>query len=413
MNDDILKLYNVLQSAGYNDLGTSDEFGANVQDENKRRKLYDALVRDGYNDLGTFEQFSGRLVKPIEDQPQTARVETQADVTPVQKDTIPDDLNFDDEPQGPARVTEPEQPQETPQQQRARLEASMQAYSEQMGPPTAEQQEQYNAMKAEYEANPLVQLDARISQAQKDMADMQARITAIRNEAYSHPTFTPPGAIMNTTEAGLMGNEEYTRLQAAVENKRQEIRQLEHLRDGKSNNFWTNIGDVFANPSTWTFGLAGLYHSLVTMGAAKDSEDESSQVLLGSLLDRNVAEAETEEQRGFWGHAGRIAGEMVPFMVEIGLTGGLGGVAEATEGGVARMAGKYAEKKAVKVLGTLAGDLASGMAMAGTIGAAHTAEGMLSAFRSLPTRWVGEFGSAISGCFASRSCSSCIRKSNS
>ena len=133
MNDDILKLYNALQSAGYNDLGTSEQFGANVQDENKRKKLYDALIRDGYNDLGTFEQFSGRLVKPIEDQTQAARMEPQSVVeSPVQKDTIPDNLNFDDEPQGPARET-PEQPQETPQQQRARLEASMQAYSEQMG----------------------------------------------------------------------------------------------------------------------------------------------------------------------------------------------------------------------------------------------------------------------------------------
>lgn len=62
MNDDVLKLYNSLQKYGYNNLGTSDEFGAKVQDSTSRRKLYDSLTRDGFNNLGTFDEFSGRLV---------------------------------------------------------------------------------------------------------------------------------------------------------------------------------------------------------------------------------------------------------------------------------------------------------------------------------------------------------------
>jgi len=114
MNDDILKLYNALQKDGYNNLGTSDEFGTRLQDENNRRKLYDSLVRDGYNDLGTFEEFSGRLVRPMVDQTQAVRMQPEAQQVPevpVQKDSVnpvvqqavPEEdvtLNFDDEPNG-------------------------------------------------------------------------------------------------------------------------------------------------------------------------------------------------------------------------------------------------------------------------------------------------------------------------
>jgi len=114
MNDDILKLYNALQKDGYNNLGTSDEFGTRLQDENNRRKLYDSLVRDGYNDLGTFEEFSGRLVRPMGDQTQAVRMQPEAQrvpEVPVQKDSVspvvqqaaPEEdvtLNFDDEPNG-------------------------------------------------------------------------------------------------------------------------------------------------------------------------------------------------------------------------------------------------------------------------------------------------------------------------
>ena len=136
MNDDILKLYNVLQSAGYSDLGTSDEFGNNVQDETKRRKLYDALKRDGYNDLGTFEQFSGRLVKPMEDQTQVARPQNDSIVQPVvqptaTQDSAPDNLNFDDEPQGKPRQAAAS-PQITPESylDKFRIEREMEALGE-------------------------------------------------------------------------------------------------------------------------------------------------------------------------------------------------------------------------------------------------------------------------------------------
>lgn len=397
MNDDILKLYNVLQSAGYSDLGTSDEFGNNVQDETKRRKLYDALKRDGYNDLGTFEQFSGRLVKPMEDQTQAARPQNDSIVQPVvqptaTQDSAPDNLNFDDEPQGPPRQTpEPEQPKETPQQARARLEEAMAPYASLVGPMTAEQQEQYNTLKAEYDANPSVQMDARIAQAEQELADLKKKMDEKQRATQNMASVPlPAGAIYrNAQQSALSVDDDYKRLQVAAENKRQEIRQLKHLRDGKSNNFWTNIGDVFANPSTWTFGLAGLSDALVTMDAAKNAEDESAQVLLGSLLDRQQAEAESDEERHFWGNAGRIAGNMIPFVLEIGLTGGTGAAADgaakglmgttarAVENQVAKAAGKYAEKKVVKALGTLAGDFAAGAAMSGTIGIGHVGENMM------------------------------------
>lgn len=341
MNDDILKLYKSLQKDGYGNLGTSDEFRERLKDENNRKKLYDSLTKDGYGNLGTFEEFSGRLTRPMADQTDAVRL---------------------DAPSMPETVGTPAAKPDTiaPVLDKAIM-------------PTVELSEPvHEDVRTDFNDEPAVL--GRLSAAQRELEDIERQLSE-KGKAYANIPVAPGAP---ATFGPRMADKDYRRLQAAAENKRQEIRQLQHLQEGKTNNFWTNIGDVFADPNTWTFGLAGMDRSLISIDAADDDTRRSSQVLLGSMLNRQAAEADAEEERGFWGHAGRIAGQMVPFMVEIGMTGGLGNVAEAVEGKVAGMAGKYAEKKVVKALGTLAGDLASGVAMAGTIGAGHTVEGAIN-----------------------------------
>ena len=120
MPDNKRKLYDAL--SGIWDLGTFESFSQDIEDENKRRKLYEAASKEF--DLGDFDSFSGQLgftkqpEQPVADQTQVARMEAP-DSAPVQKDTVvqpvvqspvvedaPEDLNFDDEPQGPAREPE-------------------------------------------------------------------------------------------------------------------------------------------------------------------------------------------------------------------------------------------------------------------------------------------------------------------
>lgn len=120
MPDNKRKLYDAL--SGIWDLGTFESFSQDIEDENKRRKLYEAASKEF--DLGDFDSFSGQLgftkqpVQPVADQTQVARMDAP-DATPVQKDTVvqpvvqspvvedaTEDLNFDDEPQGPAREPE-------------------------------------------------------------------------------------------------------------------------------------------------------------------------------------------------------------------------------------------------------------------------------------------------------------------
>ena len=119
MPDNKRKLYDVL-SKDY-DLGTFEQFSNDLNDEEKRKKAYQA-VSASY-DVGDFDKFSADLgitkAQPVvADQTQTARMDAP-DATPVQKDTVvqpvvqspvvedaPEDLNFDDEPQGPAREPE-------------------------------------------------------------------------------------------------------------------------------------------------------------------------------------------------------------------------------------------------------------------------------------------------------------------
>ena len=76
--DNIEKLYRTLESQGYTDIGTPDQFRTYVSDSANVSKLHQALDKAGYTDIGTPEQFSkwlnpdgyGTKPKPAQQKPQ-------------------------------------------------------------------------------------------------------------------------------------------------------------------------------------------------------------------------------------------------------------------------------------------------------------------------------------------------------
>ena len=58
INDSRKRLYEIL-SADYN-MGTFEQFCADLKDATKRRKLYDAISSD-YSDVGSFDEFESKL----------------------------------------------------------------------------------------------------------------------------------------------------------------------------------------------------------------------------------------------------------------------------------------------------------------------------------------------------------------
>ncbi|MBQ3812519.1 MAG: hypothetical protein II841_03020 [Bacteroidales bacterium] len=116
MPDNKRKLYDAL-SQTY-DLGTFETFSADLEDEEKRKKAYKA-VSQSY-DVGDYDTFSASLgftqkAAPVQED-QTAA---------VRQDSDDSDLNFDDEPQGPARQVSTPQSTENPMLQKFRLEKEM------------------------------------------------------------------------------------------------------------------------------------------------------------------------------------------------------------------------------------------------------------------------------------------------
>jgi hypothetical protein len=75
--DNISKLHGLLQKAGYNDIGSEEQFRTYVSDANNAKKLHGLLQKAGYNDIGDEDAFLNYLgsVKP---QP-TQQPEVQAE----------------------------------------------------------------------------------------------------------------------------------------------------------------------------------------------------------------------------------------------------------------------------------------------------------------------------------------------
>lgn len=89
MEDNKRKLYDAL-SEDY-DLGSFEQFSADIADETKRRKLYDATIED--YDFGDFDSFSSQLGFGKAVPAQTAPAQA-----PAEEETVA--MDFDDEPNG-------------------------------------------------------------------------------------------------------------------------------------------------------------------------------------------------------------------------------------------------------------------------------------------------------------------------
>ena len=133
MNDDVLKLYNSLQKYGYNNLGTSEEFGTKVQDSTSRRKLYDSLTRDGFNNLGTFDEFSGRLVTNQQKSAAAPRKALNVSLNPATEQAYKEMMAPKQEQQAPAEPAPTPEPTQAPEPAPAKQEAAPEPVQETEG----------------------------------------------------------------------------------------------------------------------------------------------------------------------------------------------------------------------------------------------------------------------------------------
>ena len=196
-----------------------------------------------------------------------------------------------------------------------------------------------------------------------------------------------PGLNVPQWASDRAGDSEYSRLSAARNANERRIRLLEAKRDKAG--FWRGFLDAARNPDTWMLGLSSLKDTLTT-GQVKGkierrgnkSLTSAERAMLGNKERERLAESKYGDDLGWLYRAGDITASALPFVGEFIATGGFSGIASAGSRMGARAAAKYATGKigrwVLKSTGTMAGDLAAGLAMANTTGAMRTAAGILS-----------------------------------
>ena len=175
--------------------------------------------------------------------------------------------------------------------------------------------------------------------------------------------------------------------------REQQLRKLEHVRDKNASDFWVNFLDVFSDPNTYTFGVTNLTATLAARNAMENPDMAGAEELIAAVAGNNAVQAEEGQFVEGKGRYGAIAANSIPFMAQIALTGGFGGVAKGVSGAVTKgvaktaakrlgkeAAGRLSEHFAVKATGAVLGDIAAGLVSANTIGGAKTANDILSRY---------------------------------
>lgn len=123
--------------------------------------------------------------------------------------------------------------------------------------------------------------------------------------------------------------------------------------------FIKGVGNVVKDPDTWLFNLLSIgevAQSAKVFDKVEKGEqlNDSEDALMSALLTRTQTEMLRDGDISNWYKGGQIAGESLPFMRDMMLTGGLNTITDAAgKGGVAlakRSLSKYLRRKAVKQL---------------------------------------------------------------
>ena len=178
-------------------------------------------------------------------------------------------------------------------------------------------------------------------------------------------------------------------LKAAYDEQQRLIEALEDEAKGGHHGFLDGLWDAAKDADTWLLGLNkvdGIRTKLRVSEKVKSGEalTTEEQELLDATIENNAVRQRLDEDSDWLYRAGRMTTEMIPFMGQIILTGGYGGVAAVGERMGQKWATKYAQKfgekallnrinmNAIRGLGIGMGDVAAGFVSANTTGAVNT-----------------------------------------
>ena len=169
-------------------------------------------------------------------------------------------------------------------------------------------------------------------------------------------------------------DEELKKIYAASNANDKRIEQLEAVRDGKTNNFFRAFGNTITSPSVLTMGISDINDASAKMSLAKDIENgevsDTDKELAYNLVQQQNTAARYEDDMGWVYRAGEITAHSIPFMVQIGASGGFTGLtklgAEGAKKGLIR-----------KATGMIADDLIASATLANTLGAGGTVSNIL------------------------------------
>lgn len=141
----------------------------------------------------------------------------------------------------------------------------------------------------------------------------------------------PSDPFMDEVNDILSTDREYRSFEAARHDAENRVRTLQHENDrqeGKDVGFWRCLGEVVSDVRTWDFGLGDL-RDMTTKFAVSSKPDGTRSLAEDMMLEQEyeaqAAEAAYGQNESFWGRAGAMTGEMLPFMIDFFLTGGASG----------------------------------------------------------------------------------------
>lgn len=239
-------------------------------------------------------------------------------------------------------------------------------------------------------------LEQELEEAHKEQERLQGLLDArgaILDKNIPQNRFVPGGVdgvqMIDYSSSARIGDKEFNELQAAYNQNAERIRLLEAVQSGKDAGLWRGLGDTLSNVNTWDFGLRSLKDSMTMLTSLNTKKTAATDTMLANAAKKNKAEATYGDQLSMLYKAGEMIGMMVPFIIELGITGGFKGVSElgirstnklvtAIGNGIKNKALNKIATTSVKALGVGASELAAGLATANTAGAAHTIDNIIN-----------------------------------